>query len=127
MTIDYATMISDDIDNNELSDCMLSVMSTSGFQTYQKQIQECDVYRKLIRLSSEVITQSYDQKDIINILNLLRNQNFLLKVNRIFLLDFFLQSTVYEYRGYASIYLCKFFLLRNEFLYQYFVDKGNEP
>ena len=74
MTIDYATMISDDIDNNELSDCMLSVMSTSGFQTYQKQIQECDVYRKLIRLSSEVITQSYDQKDIINILNLLRNQ-----------------------------------------------------
>lgn len=37
MTIDYATMISDDIDNNELSDCMLSVMSTSGFQTYQKQ------------------------------------------------------------------------------------------
>lgn len=73
-TIDYATISWDDINSDELTECILSVISTNGFHSYQKQIQECYIYRKLIKLSSEVIAQSYDRKDIMNILNILRNQ-----------------------------------------------------
>lgn len=72
--IDLWTLNSEWIEQNDVIDCAMSIMTPRWFNDYQKEIKDLYIYRKLITLSSEVVTKSYDLKDMSSIVNLLKNQ-----------------------------------------------------